>query len=367
MFWILVGLLALLFAYLGAIKSKYKYIFRVLLVITLAIPIGFGGPSFTDHEGYARNYNYMSTRSVSELVGEYDFIGSITSQREETYEVGFTAFIITINKLGFTEAAFFVIVALLTSSLYVSLFYRFKLTPLVILVFLTTVYYSHQANLVRQMIAATLFLYSTKYLEKETIWKYLSIVLLASTFHTSALLLLLFTPLFLIKKDSNTFWNFFLIIWIISLPIALHLIDINLYSLSLSVLSFTVSVEESRLVGARIDFDIVYNSFVLLFFFFRKYVPVEYSKYAALFVIGGILLNVSQQMTLIYRFALYFTPLVCVFIPNLLYLHPKGWNSALPFFRLVVFGYYSYIYLSSLVFTSNPPFTRNMYTISDLF
>lgn len=366
MFWILVGLLALLFAYLGSVKIKYRYIYRALLVITLAFPVGFGGTSSVDHEGYARNYNYMSSRSVSELISEYDFIGSITSHREETYEVGFTAFIILINKLGFTEAAFFVIVALLTSGLYVSLFYRFKLTPLIVLVFLTTVYYSHQANLVRQMVAVTLFLYSVKYLEKEMMWKYILIVLLASTVHTSALLLLLFAPLSLIKRDSVVFWNTLLAIWLFTLPIALHLININLYSFSY-ILNYTISVDDSINVGARIDFDIVYNSFVLLLFVLRRYIPVDYVKYAALFVIGGILLNVSQQMTLIYRFALYFTPLLCVFIPNLLNLKPEGWKLALPLLRMVVLGYYSYIYLSSLVFVSNPPFTRNMYTIADLF
>ena len=98
MFWLLVGLLALLFAYLGAIKSKYKYIFRVLLIITLAIPISFGGTT-SAIISYARNYNYMSTRSVGELVKDYDFVSSVISQREETYEIGFTTLIISINKL----------------------------------------------------------------------------------------------------------------------------------------------------------------------------------------------------------------------------------------------------------------------------
>ena len=126
MFWLIFGFLSILFAYLGAvIKNNYKFLFRILLVIILAIPIAFGGPFFIDHEGYARNYNYMNSRSVSELINDYDYVGSLVSQREETYEVGFTTLIIIINKLGFTEAAFFFIVALLTSSLYVSFFFFF--------------------------------------------------------------------------------------------------------------------------------------------------------------------------------------------------------------------------------------------------
>ena len=367
MFWLLVGLLALLFAYLGAIKSKYKYIFRVLLIITLAIPISFGGTTSADHEGYARNYNYMSTRSVGELVKDYDFVGSAISQREETYEIGFTTLIISINKLGFTEAAFFLIIALVTSTLYVSVFYRFRLNPLIILIFLTTVYYSHQANLVRQMIAVTIFLYSTKFLVKQDIWKYLLLVVLAASFHSSAFLLFLFTPLYMVRKESNLFWLLLLIVWIITVPLALHIINFDFFSLMPSVLNFTVSVQEAQRVGAEINFDLVYNTFVLLFFVLRKNVPEEYLKYAALFVIGGILLNISQQMALIYRFALYFAPLMCALIPNLTDVKSKKLRPSLLVLRGVVIVYYAYVFLSSMVLSQNPPFTKDMYSISDLF
>lgn len=373
MFWIIIGSFSLLFAYLGASKktkkSSQRLLFRFLLIVTLAIPIAFGGPSSADHEGYARNYNYMSTRTVSELVKNYDIANSVFSQREETYEMGFTTLIILINKLGFSEASFFLIIALITSSLYVSFFYRFKLIPLVVLIFITSVYYSHQANLVRQMIAVTVFLYSTKYIVNQEFWKYVFCVIFASLFHSSALLLLLFYPVSFIRSCSKYIWNILLGFWILSLPLALHIIDINLFSIIPSVLNYTVSVEDSLQIGAVIDFDLVYNAFVLLFFFMRKNIQEGYIKYAALFVIGGILLNVSQQMTLIYRFALYFAPLMCVFVPNLTAVNvsDKGLKQGLISLRVVVVLYYSFIFLSSMVFTANPPLTREMYSITDLF
>lgn len=367
MFWIIVGSLAVLFAYLGSINRRSKYLFRVLLIITLAIPIAFGGTSSADHEGYAGNYNYMSTRSVSELVKDYDYIGSMISQREETYEVGFTALIITVNKLGFTEAAFFLIVALLTSTLYVTFYYRFKLTPLIILIFLTSVYYSHQANLVRQMIAVTIFLYSTKFLTRQGIWRYLALVVLASTFHSSALLLVLFTPLFLLKRNSNLFWVVLFGVWIVTVPLALQIVNVDFFSYLPAVLNFTVSVQEAQRIGAEINFDIAYNAFVFLFFLLRKNVPEEYIKYGALFVIGGIFLNISQQMALLYRFALYFAPLVCALVPNLTNVNVKKLTPALLILRSIVIVYYSYVFLSSMVITDNPPLTKDMYSISDLF
>ncbi len=366
MFWLVIGLFSFLLALLGSKRSKYQYVYRALLIITLAIPIGLGGTSSRDHDGYARNYNNMSTRSVTEIVSNYDLVSGTFSQREETYEVGFTVLIVLINKLGFTEAAFFMIIALITSSLYVSFFYRFKNVPFIILIFLTSVYYSHQANLVRQMMAVTLFLFSIEYLSKATYRKYIFLVLLASIFHTSALLLLLFTPFRYVEKESNTFWSILLGIWIVTIPLAIHVININLFSFMPSVLNYTISIEDSRAVGTVIDFDVVYNFFVLLFFLLRKYISNEYVKYGAFFVVGGILLNISQQMMLIYRFALYFAPLICVFIPNIVNINAKGWKIQEPL-KYIVLAYYIYIYSSSLIFSANPLFTNNMYGLSDLF
>ena len=217
------------------------------------------------------------------------------------------------------------------------------------------------------MIAVTIFLYSTKFLVKQDIWKYLLLVVLAASFHSSAFLLFLFTPLYMVRKESNLFWLLLLIVWIITVPLALHFINFDFFSLMPSVLNFTVSVQEAQRVGAEINFDLVYNTSVLLFFLLRKNVPEEYLKYAALFVIGGILLNISQQMALIYRFALYFAPLMCALIPNLTDVKSKKLRPSLLVLRGVVIVYYAYVFLSSMVLSQNPPFTKYMYSISDLF
>lgn len=373
MFWLITGAFALLFAFLGedarGFNPTTKLLFRILLIITLAIPIGFGGLSAEDHSGYANNYNELSLKSISDILHNYNFIENTFVQREDTYEVGFMALIIILGKVGFTEAAFFFFIALFTSSLYVSVFYRFRLTPLIILIFLTSVYFSQQANLVRQMIAVTLFLYSIRYLNKNEIWKYALVVLLASTFHSSAILLLFFIPLYLLKSTNaqKTIWFLLTTFWIVSLPIGLRIIDVNLFGILPSVMHFSVSMAEAQILGAEINFDIVYNSFALFVFSIRKTIPDRHLHYYILFIVGAILLNISQQMILLYRFALYFAPLLCVIIPNSTLIRSKWPTSLTRVLRYTVVLYYTYVFLSSMVFSQNPPFTRDMYSLSDLF
>ena len=149
------------------------------------------------------------------------------------------------------------------------MFYRFRFNPLIILIFNYCLLFSSSksgtANDSRYY-----FLYSTKFLVKQDIWKYLLLVVLAASFHSSAFLLFLLHHYIWLERNQ---------IYLVTVThcmdnnsaIRLHIINFDFFFDAIS-LNFTVSVQEAQRVGAEINFDLVYNIFVLLFLL-RKNVP----------------------------------------------------------------------------------------------
>lgn len=334
MFWLFFSLFSVLFTYLASedntlIKDKkVQSLSRILLVITLSYPIGFGGENYTDHEGYVAYYNNIQFQLLS-----FNDIGfSLFSERTIGMEIGYSLLNRICYSLGLDSIGFLFVIALITNSLFVSFILKFKYSVFNILVFITSGIYWQECNLIRQMLAVAIFCYSLKFLTNEKIIKYISLILCASLIHTSALLLLIFCffPFININKHYKKIFVSLLILWFFSILVSFGILSFNLSSFGF-LGYYNIYLVNTNSVGLN---DIRMYSFfynICLFLFFLLFDKSKFGKYhiyIILFVIGGVLTNFSITIPNFYRFSLYFSITNVIMLPIFLkqIAKPK-WNS----------------------------------------
>lgn len=137
----------------------------------------------------------------------------------ERYEFLFSALSDICSYIGFHYAFFFALCAFcqIYMLLYALRRYRF-IFPYLLFFLIFGYYYMSMMNVIRQQIAAMIFLCSLEFIEKKQIVWYYLCVLLAVGFHSSAIVLVVFYPLLCYRQD-----------WFTNLPLQLVLLAIAVY------------------------------------------------------------------------------------------------------------------------------------------
>jgi hypothetical protein len=183
-------------------------------------------------------------------------------------------------------------------------------------------YYLFIDNPMRNLIAIAIFLISIKYIHEKKIWKYLACILLASSFHFSAIILF---PLYWVldKRISNGIWIFlfiifniffasrqFLILFVkifsflpyVETKIATYLIENSQYAMGriFSVGSLIFILFFILLICSRKYFDsiymgnIIFNSAIIFLLFYRLATTIEiFSRFQLYFSIFFVMAIIS--------------------------------------------------------------------------
>lgn len=128
-----------------------------------------------------------------------------------------------------------------------------------IFLYITLFFYYHSFNILRQYIAISLVFFSIKYIINKDLWKFLCIVLIASLFHRTALIML---PFYWISR-----WNISNLMYIILTLIAIIFsiaTDKIVHLISLVIPKFTFYVNYSQ-EGASVNSIILIISIVIIF------------------------------------------------------------------------------------------------------
>ena len=172
-------------------QSKYYFYF---VLITVIIFFCFGYMTGSDWRGYEKSYQYLeeSYKSVLELKYEPGFL--LYMSLFKSLNIGFWPFLI------FTKVVSFLLFIKLINKIYPEEKY------LIMGYFLVSfgLYYFID-NPLRNLIADTIYLYSFKYILNKNIIKYLIAVIIASTFHYSALFAIPFYFVFN-KNIKSKYW-----------------------------------------------------------------------------------------------------------------------------------------------------------------
>ncbi len=330
--------------YLGRSKNNRLNIFHFIALLLISIVAGFRYQVGNDWMAYKRYYDRM----INSLEVRFD---------EQTMEYGYYVINKIFSQLELSHVFVFFVAA------YLGWYFVFKsvparLLPLSLFFLFTDEQFFLSMNLVRQFIAMGIFLFALRYVTSRSLFKYILMIMLASFFHYSAIILLLvyFLPF---KKMYNQYvWAG---IFIVTLLLSGNqtLIESFLNALfyvtgqyELAAVYHTYFLSESFLrgvdsVGLGFYFSVV-MSFVILYF--SKEIIVKYpnsKQYFILFFIGVVIFNMFYMFMIIVRINNYFMILKSILLALTVY-HLWSGNGLRKSLGIAIMVLYIVLFIASM-------------------
>jgi len=221
-------------------------------------------------------------------------------------DLGFNLFQLLLKQFSEDPQILIFVTALMTNALIVAVFYHYtRLLEIALYVYITSGAFIVSMNGVRQYLAAAIVLAATKYLFEGSFYKYLMVVLFASLFHLSALIMI---PMYFIVRlkawTGTTFGMLFIAIAIV--------FGYNQFSdLLFSAIKDTQYGEYSTFAegGANVLRVLVDAAPLIIAFLGREKLRTIFPKadiVVNLSILGFILMVISTQNWIFARMAIYF-------------------------------------------------------------
>lgn len=292
-------------------NNKNATVFKVLLTVLLAFVISAGASIAQDHANYVFDYYNSKYLEFSDL--GFDMLRRYALSTEG-YELGYEFLALLGHRVHLAFPGFMFCLMLFVNYVYVDFAFKHKYPVLSLLFFCISNIYFFEANLVRQSVAAAIFVFSIKYIENRELWKCMVALIAAMLFHISAVLLL---PVYLLmvlpsKGISNNTKVILYGMWCVSVLIGVLNIDVSFgYSFMIENEAFeqytNKYMNQEDKIGMKTSFDILSNVVILLTLALSK---KELKPDMALLVIGAIFLNLAVPIPNMGRIAIYFTSIL---------------------------------------------------------
>lgn len=282
-----------------------KNVFCVFVFIMWAVIIGLRHPTM----GFDLRYG-----STNGYWGMYDIIGKATwrevfNDSFAHYERGYIIF----NKVLYIfskNAQFLLIVtAIITMAAIMWLIYKYSDSPLIsVIVYLALPVFLINFSGVRQAIAVAITIFSFRFIKEKRLIPFILMVLLANTFHASAIIFLAAYPVYYVKTQKNILK----IGSVLLLPIV-YVFRIPIFNVLVSLLGKEETAQAT-------------NSFMLLLFFAMIYIfclvfeedDPEQIGYRNLFYVACIFQMFSGINNLAMRFGYYFMVYLVLLFPKVI-------------------------------------------------
>ena len=242
-----------------------------------------------------------------------NIIQSLPSGQSVHTEPGFNILIHIINYIGGSYQLVFLIFAFLTVLFFVNFIINNSKFPMLsIFIFFTLpVFYLASLNQIRQFLAVSLFAFSLKFIFYNKYIKYFISIIIASTIHTSAILML---PLYFILKRQITILGYLGLSFI-------YILILQFYEIIINVLGF--SPLYLRTVGEKASTDpLAYFLLIIFIIFcaFKRYLTSQEHYFLNLLFLAILIsftpLILDIKTSYIIRMSSFFTIAVIVLIPN---------------------------------------------------
>lgn len=321
--------------------------YLTLCCIELILLAGFRGYTVgADTATYLMAIDYYDKLSalelvVAELVYPFDF------------EAGYFLLTKLSVLLGLGKTGFLFVVALIVYIPIFALIKKHSSMPYVsILCYFAFGFFSYSLGIFRQMIAISILLLGWKYIEERRLVKYLLIVALAMTFHTTAFVAILLYFIYDIKWER-------IVMWLIPIEVVLMLLGSQIIALLLRVFP-----QYAGYIGGKYDVQggsylmlILLNAVLIASIVFRgkKNDDCDNMTICALFL-AICLQCLGYSMGIFGRTVSYFSIYIILAIPNLIY----NLGNQLRYGLRGVISFITIICLFILVYTS---FNGNHYVV----
>lgn len=360
MFWIIIFLLILILAYQsddarGYPKKKTQF-FRVGLIIVLSLISAIGSPTGQDHQWYSIIYRDNSFANL------FDF------SSYEHYEPGYLLFNGICRKLNIPEGSFFLIISLFINSITINYIYRYRYPVVNVCLIFLGGFLIQQGNIVRQIIASSIFLFSVQYLVEKRIRKYILCIVIAALFHYTSLFFLVLSPLCLndIEKHGKTLKLIMLSILGISTLIALGYVSLPMADLIQMASYYEDYMDSEEGIGMKLSpIRIFFYDFItlILILFSNR----QYYKHISIVVLYAFVMNVSVIIPNLARMVSYFdiistTLLIHCLGENVLNLRIKKFT---PIILIVLSLFILTAFLAQFIFADEVLLCSKTYTLKD--
>ena len=304
----IVGILILFFTIFSSYSKKDKFglfFAFVLICFFLGLRYNYGN----DYSGYLLIFNKINGYINSGVVGT------------ERLELGWTLINKIFKPVGFYSMVLcLAIVNCIVYYLFIKKYVEKKYYWFAVLIYYFNPYFFLiQLSAMRQSLAILLFIFSLSFITKKKYLISLVLLILAVSFHYSALFLLpaiIFTHLF------NFNLKFGHIIIIESIYILLFTLGESFKPLLLSISSYLFGNKYSYYLGfgttPGLINILVYSVLLFIILYYYKYFNSDYQFFTKLFIVGLFLLPIGYILPISSRMALYFLPISIVLYPKLL-------------------------------------------------
>ncbi|KRN88438.1 EpsG family protein [Ligilactobacillus ceti] len=242
------------FVYKFFIKSKKIYItivsMQLFLILALRdVTVGY------DLDNYIAGYNYINTLNFREMLATLK-LGHANLIYPFKYESGYVVFNWIVGHLGFDFHSFLIIVAgICITSITIFIYKYSDNVMLSYIIYLGIGGYIYCFSILRQSLALAIVLLSVTYILDEKYYRAMMFIILAVTFHITAIL---FIPLLILRKFKITNKLYRIYLYVVVL---IFLSSYQLYSRV--ILPFLNSIGDQRYT--HLNFQINNMMIVLLF------------------------------------------------------------------------------------------------------
>ncbi|MGG0185163.1 EpsG family protein [Bacillus rhizoplanae] len=242
-------------------------------------------------------YFYMHAYTVTDFNWEYI---------QKNKDMGFNIFQMVLQKYTDDPQVMVFITALITNILIVFILYKYsRLIDLSLYVYITSGMYLTSMNGIRQYLAAAIIFAATKYIFDGNWKKYILIVLLASTFHQSALVLI---PIyFLIRRKAWSGTTFILLFLAVLIVIGFNQFS-EVFFAAIGDTQYG-NYKDFHEGGANILRVAVDAAPLILAYFGRERLRELFPKsdyIVNMALLGAVFMLISTQNWIFARFAIYF-------------------------------------------------------------
>lgn len=337
----------------------------MLLILLLAYITGFGGLTSADHDQYVSIYkSYTSFSDIS--ISIFSLLG-----KDAAYEIGYMTLMILCNIIDLGEAGFFFVVALIVNGSIIYYVYKHRLPVLALWAVFVSGFIALQTNLIRQSLALAIIFFFIDSLSNGKYIKYIIGVILASLFHTSALLFILFIPICFIKTERGQIILNFVLIGIVffSVLVALGLIKFDVLSLlnNMETYGRYMSTENDVGTSRKIAHSIIFTTVaVFICLLFGK----QDKQAATMLCVAAFISNIAIVYPNLARLKCYFITLG--YISLIQYFDIKQYSkkqevTLMSSIGLVFSLYFISVILKSFVFTETPQIFQETYSLDQFF
>jgi len=315
----------------GMNVPKYLVIFLSLMVIALLVGLR-GGNVGVDTYSYITFFNGLDNFNFRDLFANL-------------LEPGFVFVSFLIKKANLSVTIYLLIFAILTLLLFFQ-FYKNKLEllPWAIFFAFSTGYVFFMMNGLRQALAVPLVALSLKYVTDRKLIKFLLLILFASLFHYSALLML---PIYFVNYVSKIKYQVWIILFVLSIfisPFAYieHLAGV----LSLLPKDYVHYFLKLNLKASKFSMGFLFHlgiSFLVLYFASQLPLNKYYKNILSLYFVGVVLMNLTWQSAVLLRFSVYFTFFQIPMLSYIMYELEKK-NKLLPIVLIAFLFFVSFSY-----------------------